>query len=429
VADLVSRIVALGELPARTLVVEPAFERKQAVVTCRERPVAQLMEALELATGAEWRRAGSAWVLTAAPGVEQLVLLSEAELKGRLESAMKPLKALTPRQMEVLEAGGALGVQDLTVEQRQALLLAAQCCYLLWKGDIAPEGAHLQGAFLRIQKIGKDAVWDPDTGERRDTYVSELGIYLPQTDGFESSASLIWTSEPRLEPRPPRMPKLVPTFPVRPARMPPPYARPARDQDRYQEDSRLAIPVRLGGTTVFEAARAAGSAANLDLLLSTTFGRRAVHLSSGAPSARQIMEAVEQATGGTWRLAGDTYVLQTNVTLERMAQWGPWWYEYVLRESLRDVRGQMSDRQRGMLERSERILPRQLRESQRQALKWAAHVAFAAFPDIDRKALDLDGVELVYARQETPAGVVRQVRYMLPAVTGGTKEVAALPLP
>jgi hypothetical protein len=400
------------------LVIQRALEKRAVVLACREIPAAEVMEAIALAASAQWRRVGRSWVLTDTPGLEHLVVLSSPVLMKRMVAADKPLEMLTPQQAQVLTTRGTLGPGDLTPRQRQALLSTAQYAYAL-SGGMAPEALQLQGVYLKLEETRSTspniAPW-------------ELRIFFPSTTG--ESDSLINIPMWNL--------RVAPATGGGSGRFTPPSLRslsaaPSRATAvgvpaRLDDDPRLAVPVRLTVRWVSQAAQEVGKAAPVNLVISTALERRPIHLETNQPSARELLEAMARATGGSWRLLGSIYVLQPEDAVERVARLEPEFQQQWLQAALAGVQQGLDRRQREILRETGRLLPGQITRKQKDNLKWVAYIAFASQPDIAIEALDLKGVQLQYHVPDPKPTVPRQVQFVLPTRSGESKVVAAVPL-
>jgi hypothetical protein len=424
--DTLAREVTSGLSPAGTRIsVDPGLAPTVVVGQCRDAPVARVMEALEFATNAEWRSTRGAWVLTRSPGLETLMALPPEELRRRCEDGLRTLRVLTPAQAARLARGGALLPADLTAGQRRGLLTAIQCEYLrtFREGDrtiqLSPEALQLQEVYLKLQ----------NGGTTNDSPLREIGVFAPSPYGDDRSFTEIdtrLTNVGHIEfPLPPRqlMPSLVGSY--SPSRS---MKRSLGEEKTYREDAKLDRAVHPKEATVAEVVHAVVRDTEADLLLTTVFAKREVQLPQETPTAREAFQAIERATGGSWRRVDGLYVLQPNPTLERIAQVGEMVRRRWIWSGPKEVQRLIGRREREQLQASGKLLPRHLSPQQREALRWAAHVAFALLPDIDPQALTLHGVEIALQTIHTPTGDRQQLAYLFPTVTGEKRELTALPL-
>jgi hypothetical protein len=418
------------------LAVQGNLHHLPVLAACRAVPAAELMEALELATAAKWRRTGRVWVLTDTPGLEDLAVLPGKVRSKRESEATAPLKTLTPEQAQLLMARKTLLPEDLTPVQRQALLAAAQYNYLSSGGDIAPEALQLQGVYLKLE----------GPPENKPEAAPDLGIVFPMTDRLNNG--IPWISIPieniRVAPAPiGANPRLAPPSPRLPE--PAPLGGRPRGDARYREDPVLAVPVRLTKPSVLTGAHRVASSTGANLVVSTEFESRLLFENARELPAWEILQAIEQATGGAWRVLGSTYVLQTDPTLERLAldkaaqetdpdlerlarsrtsaQQQQW-----LVIAAASVQQGIDRRQKEILRERGRLLPGQITQKQKDSLKWVAYIAFASQPDIAVEALDLKGVQLKYHVPDPKPSVPRQVQFVLPTRSRESRVIATLPL-
>jgi hypothetical protein len=112
-----------------------------------EVPARDLMDVLSTATGCRWYREGTHWVLADGPAQAALLGLPPEEWGRRVRQAAARWRQFTPGQLAQFRTRGVLFPEDLTPEQRQALLLVMEY-YGATHLEITPEARRLEGVYL-----------------------------------------------------------------------------------------------------------------------------------------------------------------------------------------------------------------------------------------------------------------------------------------
>ncbi len=406
-----------GLMPVTVLIVEPGLATRDAAIAFHDRPVTEAMDALEVATGGRWRPAAGSWVLTLMPGLERFVMMPIEEVRKRNWAlGQQFLETLAPSQLETLAGGGSLRPGEMTPGQVRLWSEKAALLYVETEGRMAPEALELQGAYIWRSVVHGGS-------ERANSY--RVNFCYPGTDGDNTTGfGSIPVDDPRLigDGKPTRGPRI----PIRiegPTPQGPPRA--AREDRRFRDDSRLDALVELPDRSVLAAAARLGESAKLSVLVTTVFGRRLLRVAKAKPSAREVLEAIEKVTGGRVRIAGETYVLQPNPSLERIGGWSPVIKRFRLTAQLSAVHAPLTPLQRRILDRTRELRPSQLGRAQRWSLGWATWIAYALWEDVDPAALDLRGVRIEL--DEEP-GSPRQVTYLVPTVEGELEAIGRFPL-
>jgi hypothetical protein len=111
-----------------------------------------VMESLEIASGAVWLRRMDGYALVETPETLPWCLKPEAEVEADRQAALEALRAgLTPEQRRRLGEGERLRPADLTRAQQEALSVVVRCCVAL-DPDWLPEALVSDCVWLRLQR-------------------------------------------------------------------------------------------------------------------------------------------------------------------------------------------------------------------------------------------------------------------------------------
>lgn len=390
------------------------------VAACERIPAAELMKAVALTLGAEWRRSGRRTALTNIPGLEHWAFLTRHDLSTREGAARRPFSSLTRRQILLLGERRSLLPADLTPLQQQGLLqsLKLEATYSPARG---PESLQLQSLFFTLH----GPIVYQNEPPSREPPAHELTLWLPDSEGetFSAWSKPIWNLPLGVVRHPPRL-YIVP--PPRLSAWTRPAGRSAAEAGRYEQDPRLSVPVRVENPLVAAGLDAVAGKTTANFVAGTRLFRRPLYLKPGEYKARQILNEIERATGGTWRLTGDTYVLVTDPVVERISQLDvaprDRWVERALLELKLAITGEQHDR----LRKGEKLLPEELTARQRDALAYLATVLFASRPQFSAEALELKGVEL--EATELQPNRQQRVKCLFPAHPGNPPNILTFPL-
>jgi len=257
--------------------------------------VRSLMDAVGAASCCEWRYVEDTHVLTDLPGAERLALRSESAAIRYGREFMR--LRITPGQAALLEAGQCLDTRDLMPEQRTGIQRIAWYQYAA-NGMIGPEALLLEGFFLATSS-GHPAVAPGEVGL---FFSMPDGVSPRPRGGFSLKALPVGPIAETAGPRGPAIPSLPPSVTGTI-----PRHRSLREA-RLDEDSELDERVTLDASSkVFDALAAVADQTGQGVVVVTAFGARKLELPSKTPSARQVLQAVAKATGGTWKTLAGIY--------------------------------------------------------------------------------------------------------------------------
>lgn len=389
---------------------------QRAVVALNDVPVGDVLEAVEVVSSTSWKAVGATWVLTRTQeNAEGQVLLPDEQDERNIPKEM-PLRHLSTPQAQVLTRTGMLLPEQLSFQQREALIGIVRRL-LVGPGGYAPEAQSLQGVFLELGAEQRP------TGE----IVVELGIRVPTWDGGLATPLSLIVQGVRLPPAssgPVRFhprPQLIPLGPQREGPVP--------DGNRADlpTDKRLDAQVSLRSATVARAIEAAARASNINVFASTQFNYWPVRFTQSRNTARDLLQHAARTAGGTWRRVGNIYVLRPDPDLERLVSVPVEVRRRWLLAAAERLQGSLTARQLGILRKLTRLEPEELSERQRTQMKWLAKVAFVNRAAIVIDALNLKGVAIVYS-PSADRGAGGRVSYQFPTGAGTTISAASIAL-
>jgi hypothetical protein len=146
-----------------------------ALVLRRERRASEIMRGLATVSEAQWVRVRGSYVLCRIPELAPLILADPTELgKQSIEGLKDLLAALSPGQRSALLRGEKLGVERLTLPQRQRVL-GFVAGLLLRDGEGGWFAGALTGEGVSLGlHDGKIAVWVPYEGVPTPTWSGKL---------------------------------------------------------------------------------------------------------------------------------------------------------------------------------------------------------------------------------------------------------------
>lgn len=402
-----------AELRRRGVIVDVSLHER--LLSCRIEAaiVSEMLEAAAVALGAFWRRRDLCVLLTENPGLEALACQPE-KLPPAYLRAVKELHVLGNQQMSALGVG-VVSASTLTPAQRTGLRALAQQCRLI-RGDVGPEALELEGAELRL--LGNA----PGQGE------PHVHVFFPKSDGSKEAMAQIPVSVIEL--------KDDRQVGRRPTSRDIPLTIPALNPELRRDAMRLELPpaeldrrIAPGVLGVGEAAVRSGEAMQRNVMISTHFGSRAVLIPQGGLTAIEVLQAVEQLTGGTWRQIGSILVHEPHAGAERAAQLRPphrkQWLQAALAEAVRKLRSS----QRARLRAKKRLAAEELKDAiPRKMILRAAACAFAEYPLVDPGILQLKATDLEYRPADRRSGSPARVTLTAPLLNGTRSEFGSVAL-
>ena len=389
------------------LAIQRNLRVRRLCISSRAMSCAEVMQALQGCLGGTWVPVREAWVLTEFPDLAAHVLLPWAVAGEQGGSFNAALRRLTSTQVGVLRARGTLASTELTSEQRTALLAIIRTKYMnSLQDDVAPEALQLEGVRLATEK-----------GDRS-VPPGEIALILPTASSASSRALMSIELTTLQEPLPAGIDPRIPEANVRAAGMLP-WAAPRRTESQeaqFRGDTRLdSLVASHAGEKrlpVWVTMGAAAQAAGVDLLAGTQLDQREIPAWKDQTAARELLLAVEAATGGRWIPVAQGYVLQPDRRIERSARIDPPRQEQWVQRTFAAAVGRLSAQARETLLKGGATSPSSLGNTERGYLRDVGAAVFGVRAEVPYDAVELKGVTLTILPEDKARKVPRRLKYV-----------------
>lgn len=370
-------------------------------------PAHALMHALEYATNSAWHRTGNRWVLTNETGLERLATMTGWQLQTDSGLPIVALHRLSPAQAQTLASTGTLTWKELTAVQRRACEAFSTRALTHYGKVYDPTSLIIRGpaSFLTegliVYRHEDNGDWD-NLGQ-----VSPAGISVDPRVGTPDEPE-----PPGMQPRGAEI--VLPERGLEEAR-------------RWDSDARLegVLPPASGAKpTVLDAAAAVAKFGKIDLVVSTRLGARPLFQLEPRSTFRRAMEAIREATGGTWRYIDGIYALQPRKAVEALQPTGSnLSYRWKL-EAVAEVIKSLDGPQRDTLLQEGKLPVARLTQAQRTKLERVTTLVFASTAGYAPETLDLKGVELTHQKPPPGFGGLGSMLVRMQTLGGEKREAA-----